>query len=203
MPAPPGLRFHPMHANAYTLFETAIGTCAIAWSSAGIRALQLPESTPDRTVARLRRHLPEAEPAEPPRAVRAAIDGIAALLDGEPIDLSGVQLDETGIPAFERSVYAVTRSIGPGATLTYGDIATRLGDPDAARAVGKALGRNPFAIIVPCHRVLAAAGGIGGFSAGGGAATKRRMLAIERARVGDAPDLFDAERPPARPLDFA
>ena len=192
-----------MQAHAYTVFETAIGACAIAWSPHGIRALQLPESTPGRTVARLRRHVPDAEAAQPPRAVRAAIDGIVALLDGEPIDLSGVQLDETGIPAFERSVYAVTRSIGPGATSTYGEIATRLGAPDAARAVGKALGSNPFAIIVPCHRVLAAAGAIGGFSAGGGAVTKRRMLAIERARVGDAPDLFDAERPPTRPLDPA
>ena len=192
-----------MHAEAYTVFETAIGACAIAWSRHGIRALQLPESTPRRTVARLRRHLPDAEPAQPPPAVRAAIDGIVALLAGEPIDLSGVQLDETGIPAFERSVYAVTRSIGPGATLTYGEIATRLGEPGAARAVGKALGSNPFAVIVPCHRVLAAAGGIGGFSAGGGAVTKRRMLAIERARVGDAPDLFEVERPPTRRLDLA
>jgi methylated-DNA-[protein]-cysteine S-methyltransferase len=192
-----------MHDDAYTVFETAIGTCAIAWSPRGIRALQLPESTPGRTVARLRRHLPNAAPAQPPPAVRAAIDGIVTLLDGEPIDLSGVQLDETGIAAFERSVYAVTRSIGPGATLTYGEIATRLGVPGAARAVGRALGSNPFAVIVPCHRVLAAAGGIGGFSAGGGAATKRRMLAIERARVGDAPDLFDAERSPAHRLDLA
>jgi methylated-DNA-[protein]-cysteine S-methyltransferase len=135
--------------------------------------------------------------------VRAAIDGIVTLLDGEPIDLSGVQLNENGIAAFERSVYAVTRSIGPGATLTYGEIATRLGVPGAARAVGRALGSNPFAVIVPCHRVLAAAGGIGGFSAGGGAATKRRMQAFERARVGDAPDLFDAERSPAHRLDLA
>ena len=192
-----------MTATGYTVFDTAIGACAIAWSARGVVGLQLPESTPSRTVARLRRRLPEAAPSDPPPAVQDAIDGIVALLDGEPIDLTGVPLDETGIPAFERSVYAVARSIGPGSTLTYGEIATRLGNPAAARDVGQARGSNPFAVIVPCHRVLAAAGAIGGFSAGGGAATKRRMLAIERARVGDAPDLFEAERSPPRPIRSA
>jgi len=188
-------------AQGYTVFETAIGACAIAWNPRGVSALQLPESTQTRTVARLRRRMaPDVQPGDPPPAVRAAIDGIVALLEGEPIDLTAVALDETGLAAFERSVYAVARSIAPGSTLTYGEVAARLGDPSAAREVGQALGNNPFAVIVPCHRVLAAAGGIGGFSAGGGAATKRRMLAIERARVGDAPDLFDAERPPPRPI---
>jgi methylated-DNA-[protein]-cysteine S-methyltransferase len=94
----------------------------------------------------------------------------------------------TRVPAFHRAVYAVARAIPPGETLTYGEVARRLGDPGSARAVGQALGRNPFAIIVPCHRVVAAGGATGGFSAHGGAATKRRILAIEGAG-GDAPTL--------------
>ena len=200
MPAAAGYDSGILHPAGHTLFDTAIGACAIAWSARGIVALQLPESTPERTVARLRRRLPGTQPDTPPPAVRAAIDGIVALLDGEPIDLSGVVLDETGVPEFHRAVYAIARTIAPGSTLSYGDIATRLGDPTEARAVGQALGQNPFAVIVPCHRVLAAGGAIGGFSAGGGATTKRRMLAIEQARVGDAPDLFDATRAPIRPI---
>ena len=200
MPAAAGYDAGILDRTGYALFDTAIGACAIAWGARGIVALQLPESTGERTIARLRRRLSDIQPDTPPPPVRAAIDGIVALLDGEPIDLSGVVLDETGVPDFNRAVYAIARTIAPGTTLSYGDIATRLGDPTQARDVGQALGQNPFAVIVPCHRVLAAGGAIGGFSAGGGAATKRRMLAIEQARVGDAPDLFDAARPPIRPI---
>ena len=187
-----------MDPIGHALFDTAIGACAIAWSPRGVVALQLPESSGERTVARLRRRFPGTQPASPPPPVNAAIDGIVALLDGAPIDLSDLVLDESGVPEFHRAVYAIARTIAPGTTLSYGDIATRLGDPTQARAVGQALGQNPFAVIVPCHRVLAAGGAIGGFSAGGGAATKRRMLAIERARVGEEPDLFSAEPVPAR-----
>ena len=200
MPAAAGYDAGILDPVGYALFDTAIGACAIAWGPRGIVALQLPEATPERTAARLRRRWPDAQAASAPPPARAAIDGIVALLDGEPIDLSGVVLDETGVPEFHRAVYAIARTIAPGTTLSYGDIATRLGDPTQARAVGQALGQNPFAVIVPCHRVLAAGGAIGGFSAGGGATTKRRMLAIEQARVGDAPDLFDATRPPIRPI---
>ena len=200
MPATAGYDAGILNPAGYALFDTAIGACAIAWGARGITALQLPESTPERTVARLRRRLPDAQPDTPPPPVHAAIDGIVALLDGEPIDLSGVVLDDSGVPEFQRAVYAIARTIAPGTALSYGDIATRLGDPTQARAVGQALGQNPFAVIVPCHRVLAAGGAIGGFSAGGGATTKRRMLAIEQARVGDAPDLFDATRAPIRPI---
>ncbi|MEO6746552.1 MAG: methylated-DNA--[protein]-cysteine S-methyltransferase [Caldimonas sp.] len=200
MPAAAGYDAAIMDPIGHTLFDTAIGACAIAWNARGIVGLQLPESTPERTAARLRRRFPDTQPETPPPAARAAIDGIVALLDGEPIDLSGVVLDESGVPEFHRAVYAIARTIAPGSTLSYGEIATRLGDPAAARAVGQALGQNPFAPIVPCHRVLAAGGAIGGFSAGGGATTKRRMLAIEQARVGDAPDLFDATRAPLRSI---
>jgi len=179
-------------ASRYALFDTALGCCAIAWSARGITALQLPEADRDATAARLRRHLGQAIEAAPPPAVRGAIEAVVALLLGEPVDLADVVLDDSGIAEFHRRVYAVTRTIAPGTTLTYGDVARRLGDPGAARAVGQALGHNPFAIIVPCHRVLGADGRIGGFSAGGGSATKRRMLAIERARLGQEPDLFEA-----------
>jgi len=180
----------------HALFDTAIGTCGIAWTEGGIAALQLPEATPARTRARMLRHLQGGvEPGDnrPPPAVQAAIDAMVALLAGRPVDLGFVALDETRIPESHRRVYAVTRAIAPGTTLTYGEVAARVGDPSAARAVGQALGANPFAIIVPCHRVLAAGGAMGGFSAGGGARTKRRMLEIERARLGEAPDLFAAE----------
>jgi methylated-DNA-[protein]-cysteine S-methyltransferase len=165
----------------FALFDTAIGRCGIAWGPRGIVALQLPEATPAATRARLLRNRAEAVESEPPQAVRDAITAIVTLLGGEPRDLASIDLDMGGVPDFHRRVYAIARAIPPGRTMTYGEIATRLGEPGAARAVGQALGRNPFAIIVPCHRVVAAGGRLGGFSANGGAATKRRILAIEGA----------------------
>jgi len=128
--------------------------------------------------------------------VQRAIDGVVALLRGEPSALERIVLDMDGVPAFEQSVYEVARTIPPGATLSYGEIAARLGAPGAARDVGQALGRNPFAIVVPCHRVVAAGGKLGGFSARGGATTKRRLLSVERARGRGALPLF-ALSPPA------
>jgi len=170
------------------LIDTAMGRCGIAWGPDGIVALQLPEETPPATAARLARVCPGTVAAAPPAPVRAAIAAIVALTGGKPSDLSPIALDMSRVPEFHRRVYAVARTIPPGRTLTYGEVARRLGEPDAARAVGRALGRNPFAIIVPCHRVVAAGGGMGGFSGGGGIATKRRLLAIEGAD-GDAPTL--------------
>jgi methylated-DNA-[protein]-cysteine S-methyltransferase len=180
-----------MSATEFALFETAIGRCAIAWSGSGVVALQLPESNDQRTRARVLRRWPQAREEAPPPAVERAIARIVALLSGETADLSSVALDMERVAAFERRVYEVARTIGPGETLTYGEIATRLGDPAAAREVGQALGRNPFAIIVPCHRVVAAGGKTGGFSDNGGVATKLRLLEIERARLGTEPTLFD------------
>jgi methylated-DNA-[protein]-cysteine S-methyltransferase len=177
----------------HTFFDTAIGCCGIAWSERGIVAVQPPEGNERRTRARLARRFPDARAAPPPPAVAQAIDGIVALLRGEASDLSAVALDFEGVPAFERRVYEVARTIAPGATLTYGEIAARLGDALLARDVGQALGRNPFPLIVPCHRVLAAGGKTGGFSANGGVTTKLRLLTIERARTSDAPTLFDAD----------
>jgi methylated-DNA-[protein]-cysteine S-methyltransferase len=161
------------------LFDTAIGCCGIAWGPRGITGVQLPEGSAPATRARLLRRFPEAREAPPPPDTQRAIDGIVALLRGERSALDGVALDMEGVPEFNRRVYEVARTIPWGATLSYGEIAKRLGDPAAARDVGQALGRNPFAIVVPCHRVLAAGGKWGGFSARGGVATKRRLLSIE------------------------
>jgi methylated-DNA-[protein]-cysteine S-methyltransferase len=180
-----------MTATGFTLFKTAIGRCAIAWSGAGVVALQLPEGNDQRTRARVLRRWSQAQEEAPPPAVQRAIDGIVALLSGKPTDLSAIVLDMTHVETFERRVYEVARTIPAGETLTYGDIAARLGDPAAARDVGQALGRNPFTIIVPCHRVLAAGGNAGGFSANGGVTTKLRLLEIERARLHAEPTLFD------------
>jgi O-6-methylguanine DNA methyltransferase len=181
-----------MMEPGFALFDTAIGHCAIAWSGRGIVGVQLPEGTEAKTRARMRRRFPGAREASPCGDVQRAVDGIVALLRGDAIDFSAVTLDMERVPEFHRRVYAVARTIACGATLTYGEIAKRLGAPgEAAPDVGQALGRNPFPIIVPCHRVVAAGGKLGGFSAPGGAGTKRRLLAIEGARTNDAPDLFD------------
>lgn len=179
-------------ASGFALFDTAIGRCGIAWSDRGVAAVQLPEAGPAETRARLLRRCPEALEAAPPAPMQRAIDGIVALLRGEASDLGAVALDMTGVPPFHRRVYAVARTIPPGSTLSYGEVAARLEAPGMARDVGQALGQNPFAIIVPCHRVVAAGGKIGGFSARGGVATKRRLLAAERAPAGAAmsDDLF-------------
>ena len=180
-----------MATAGYTLFDTAIGACGTAWGEQGILCLQLPESSERATRARLQRRFPELAEAEPPPCVRRTIEGVVALLRGEPIDLSDIALDMRGVPEFNRRVYAIAREIPAGETLTYGEIARRLGDPAAARAIGQALGQNPFAIIVPCHRVLGVDRKPGGFSAGGGVRTKLRILSIEQARIGGMRDLFD------------
>jgi methylated-DNA-[protein]-cysteine S-methyltransferase len=181
-----------MSETGFALFETAIGVCAIAWSAAGISGLQLPESDKAYTLARTSRRFGAAREAPPPPWAAQVIADVGLLLEGRLIDLSRVALDLERIPPFDRQVFERAQLIPPGRTQTYGQIATALGDPALARAVGQALGRNPFALIVPCHRVLAARGRIGGFSAAGGAIAKQRLLAIEGARVGDEADLFDA-----------
>jgi methylated-DNA-[protein]-cysteine S-methyltransferase len=170
------------NAIGFALFETAIGRCGIAWGPEGIVAVQLPERRAADTRARILRRCPEAREAEPPPVVARTVDGIAALLRGEDVDLTTAPLDMEGVDPFPRRVYEIARTIRPGATLTYGDVAVRLGAPGSARAVGRALGDNPFPILVPCHRVLAAGGKAGGFSGSGGVATKLRMLAIEGAQ---------------------
>ena len=161
------------------LFDTAIGRCGIAWSDMAITGVQLPEAHELETRSRLGRRFAEVQVAPPPAHAQRAIDDIVTLLRGAPIDLSPIMLDLSGVPAFDQRVYEVTRTIPAGQTRTYGDLAIRLGSVGAARAIGQALGRNPFPIVVPCHRVLAAGGKLGGFSGHGGGSTKQRMLAIE------------------------
>jgi len=188
-----------MSATGIAVFDTAVGACGIAWNERGLAGVQLPERDAQATRARLQRRYPQAPEAPPPAHVQQTIDDIAALLGGAARDFSAVALDMDGLPQFHQQVYAVARSIPAGVTLSYGDIATRLGDRSLAREVGEALGQNPFPIIVPCHRVLAAGGRIGGFSAAGGITTKLRLLGIEGAQVGEAPTLFDSLPLAARP----
>jgi methylated-DNA-[protein]-cysteine S-methyltransferase len=174
----------------FALFNTPIGRCAIVWSAGGIIGVQLPEADDDKARARILRRHPDATEAHPPPCVYDAMTAILALLSGEHASLTQVQLDMAQVAPFDRQVYALARRIPPGETVTYGDIATQLGDKTLAREVGQAMGRNPFPIVVPCHRVVAANGRLGGFSARGGADTKLRMLAIEGAVVAGQPDLF-------------
>ena len=184
----------------FTLFDTAIGRCGIAWNARGVVGVQLPEGSEQDTRSRLRRRFAEARVAPPPVPVLRAIDGVVALLRGEPSELDAVTLDMEGVPPFHRRVYEVARAIPPGTTLSYGEVAARMGEPGAARDVGQALGQNPFAIIVPCHRVLAANGKVGGFSARGGVRTKLRLISSERAGGHGALPLFGGapEDPPPR-----
>ncbi len=167
--------------DGLTLFDTALGRCGIAWSDRGVTGVQLPEASDERTIARLRRRRPRTRMSAPSAEARRAIEGMTALLRGEPVSLDDVALDMEGVPPFNRRVFELARTIPAGRTSTYGELAVRLGDAGSARAVGEALGHNPFPIVVPCHRVLAASGKLGGFSAHGGATTKRRMLIIEGA----------------------
>jgi len=174
-----------MHSvsESYAVFATPIGACGIAWGERGVVGVQLPEASERETRARLLRGRANAREEQPPPNVQRGIEAIVALLSGEDNDLTDITLDMRGVPDFHRRVYEIARAIPVGETSTYGVIATKLGDPTAALAVGQALGRNPFPIVIPCHRVLAANGKLGGFSGAGGNATKLRMLAIEGAQV--------------------
>jgi methylated-DNA-[protein]-cysteine S-methyltransferase len=162
------------------VFDTALGPVGVEFSEDGITEVFMPG-----------RGALVDDGREPPPAVREAVAGIVALLAGERRDLRGVVLDDSGVDDFRRRVYAATRAVGPGETATYGEIARAIGEPGAARAVGAALGSNPFPIVVPCHRVLAADGALHGFSAPGGIATKRRMLEIECAPGFTQESLFN------------
>lgn len=173
----------------FSLFSTPLGDCGVAWQGDTVVATRLPDKSPAETSRRLAART-GATRGEPPPAVHCAIRSMTALLEGEKTDLSFIACDFGRVDPFETKVYAVTRAVPAGETLTYGAIASRLGDKQLARAVGTALGRNPFPIIVPCHRVIGANDKLTGFSADGGVQTKLRMLAIEGARIGEAPGLF-------------
>jgi methylated-DNA-[protein]-cysteine S-methyltransferase len=188
-----------MSGRAYTLFDTAIGRCAIAWGHAGIVGVQLPEAREIETRKRLFQLYPEARETRPPLNAEAAIEGIVALLRGEIFEFPDVTLDMTGIHVFDQRVYQIARRIPRGETLTYNEIAARMGTPSAVRSVAHAIARNPFVIIVPCHRVLEAGGYADKISPYGGTISKRRLLSIDGAGSPNSKTLLDVLLPVAPP----
>ena len=180
-----------MTGQHFTIFDTPIGACGVIWGERGITGVQLPMGSEEKTRNRIHQRNGDIPEGTPPEEVQHAIKGMVELLAGKPNALDDVVLDLDGVPEFNRGVYDIARKIPPGQTLTYGDIARKLGGVELSRDVGQALGRNPCPIVVPCHRVLAAGQKPGGFSANGGVVTKLRMLAIEGAVVNHTPGLFD------------
>ncbi len=178
-------------ARGTRLFNTAIGRCGVAWIGDAVSAVQIPESSDDVTLGRLtaKGNAP-ATSSRPPASIVSAIEAMSALLEGEVVDLNFIDIELGSPPAFEAAVWEITRTIPVGSSLTYGQVAKQMGQPGAARSVGRALGANPCPIVVPCHRVLGADGSMVGFSASGGIETKRRMLLIERCPAVP-PSLFD------------
>jgi methylated-DNA-[protein]-cysteine S-methyltransferase len=176
----------PSTWRRYALVETEIGEIGLAWSAVGLSVLQLPEADRRATERCLRSALGHAETADPPAPIRRAIRALQRYCRGLEVDFAPLTLDLAGIPVFRRKVYDAARAIGWGRTASYGELAQRIGQPGAARAVGRALGQNHLPIIIPCHRILAGGGRIGGFSAYGGETTKRRLLELEGIAPGDA-----------------
>jgi methylated-DNA-[protein]-cysteine S-methyltransferase len=174
-----------MAAHSYSIFETDGGFCGIAWNGLGITRFQLPTGSEESTERLLRRRLPEnAQTEVPSREIGDAIDAVKRYFAGQPVDFSALRIDLEDQDDFFRQIYAAARRIGWGHTTTYGAIAKELSaGPEAARDVGQAMAKNPVALIIPCHRVLAAGGKIGGFSAPGGSTSKARMLELEGVRL--------------------
>ena len=186
-----------------TLFETVIGWAGVAWGANGLVGMHLPDADPETARRSFLRKFPTATEAEPTPAIAKVIADVRDLLTGKSVDLLDAALDIARVPEFNARVYAIARAIPPGETLTYGEIATRLGDKLLARDVGAAMGANPWPIVVPCHRVTAAGGKLGGFSARGGVNTKVRLLAIEGAKVlQPQPPRSPAARPPSPQADL-
>ena len=164
----------------YLIFDTVGGPCGIAWTAAGVVRFQLPGEDAATTRRLLLRHLPEAEAAEPPPPVVRAVQAAQRYFAGEEADFTDIPLDLAGQSDFFLSVYDAARRVHWGETTTYGTLARDLGaGPEMAREVGQAMAKNPVALIIPCHRVLAAGNRIGGFSAPGGSSSKQKMLALE------------------------
>lgn len=182
-----------MDTQHFAIFDTAIGHCGIVWTARGIAGVDLPAGSVEKTRARLLRRFPEATETPPSAEVKEIVGRIVRLTAGERIDFSDVTLDHAPLPEFSRRVYEIVRKIPIGETLTYGDVAKTLGDVALAREVGQAMGKNPTPIIMPCHRVVAASGKTGGFSAPGGVETKMKLLSIERRHGNHVPTLFDAD----------
>lgn len=179
-----------MNAPGFALFETPVGRCGIVWSEAGLLGTWLPEADAERGRTRMARRLPGLEETAMPPAIAGIAERIVAHLGGAPVDYADVRLDSGAVGDWEMSVYRAASAIPFGETRTYGALAKALGRPDAAQAIGQALGRNPWPIVIPCHRILAADGRTGGFSAPGGARTKLRLLEIEGALAPASLPLF-------------
>jgi methylated-DNA-[protein]-cysteine S-methyltransferase len=170
--------------HSYQIFETAAGYCGIGWNEGGITRFQLPTKSADATEKLLLRRIPDAARAVPPAEIADTIEAVQRYFAGEPVDFSTVKLDLGDQDEFFRRIYDAARQVGWGHTTTYGTLAKELGaGPEAARDVGQAMAKNPVALIIPCHRVLAAGGKIGGFSAPGGSTAKQRMLELEGVQV--------------------
>jgi methylated-DNA-[protein]-cysteine S-methyltransferase len=188
-----------MSGRGYTVFDTSVGRCGIAWGELGVLGVQLPEAREIETRRRVFQIFPDTRELRPPPEIQSAIDGIAALLRGKTADFSEVRLDMTGVRPFDGRVYDFTRTIPRGETLTYGEVAVRLKASGAAHSVAQALSRNPFMLIVPCHRVLEAGGYADRISPNGGSISKRRLLSIEGAGSPGSKTLFDVLLPVAPP----
>lgn len=177
-------------APSFNLFETALGWIGIAWTAAGICALQTPDSSREATLKRLRHRLAPRianETDDLPHFIRNAARLLQNYAAGEHIELRAIPVDLGNMDAFNLDIYRVARELGFGETVTYGELARRAGHPGLARETGQALGANPVPIIVPCHRIVAAGGKLGGFSAPGGTRTKERFLALEGVHLGPPP----------------
>ena len=173
-----------MTTQHYQLFETEAGFCGIAWNEVGITRFHLPASDLAAIERSMQRRAPDALPGTPPAHVAATIEAAKRYFTGERVDFSDVKIDLGGADELFRSIYAATRELGYGETSTYGTLAKKLGHgPEVAKDVGQAMAKNPVPLIIPCHRVLAAGGKPGGFSAPGGVTTKMRMLDMEGVRV--------------------
>jgi methylated-DNA-[protein]-cysteine S-methyltransferase len=188
-----------MSGRGYTVFDTSVGRCGIAWGDLGVLGVQLPQAREIETRRRLFQLFPDARELRPSPEIQSAIDGIAALLRGKAADLSEVRLDMTGIPPFNARVYDFARTVPRGETMTYGEVASRLKASGAVHSVAQAIAKNPFMIIVPCHRVLEAGGYADRISANGGTISKRRLLSIEGAGSPSSKTLFDVLLPVAPP----
>jgi methylated-DNA-[protein]-cysteine S-methyltransferase len=176
-------------STGHIVFETALGFFGLAWSDAGLTRLCLPQKSREAVERRLLRldGLPPASEADRPRWVEELIASIRAYAAGETVDFSAVPVDLAGVDDFRRAIYETARKLAFGDTTTYGELAKRAGHAGLARETGAALGANPVPLVIPCHRILAAGGRIGGFSAPGGSAAKERMLGLEGVRVGPPP----------------
>lgn len=175
----------------YQLFDTAFGTCAIAWSELGLTRVQLPEATPAETESRVRDGGTLTAASTLPVFAEQALTALESYFQGVSVSLENLLLDESLVSEFNARAYRELRSVPRGKMITYGDLAQRIGQPSAAQAMGLAMSKNPWPVIVPCHRVVGANGKLIGFSAHGGVDTKLRLLTLEGTQFGASPGLFD------------